>query len=397
MAARLFSMIRQCGQCQPSPWACRLRGMASFYDQTVERKGRQQAPAVSVSELLVPSGPVDDATLIASALHVNERVAIRLAKRLRIMNSMPFIFGINPHIHRLYHLYHKAFTSLTSCRPPTTISEALRLSEGLYAELLSETAVVLPTLAKASKELNASQLNGMVNKKELASFFNSILSGRILRRMLMYHHLMLTEQYLKPGAIPSHPSAISDHCDVTACANRAFVACRQICVRKYGRCPELVIHGQDDRPIQPIQYVESHLIFMLLELFKNSARATIESTSVKGPLPKIEMFVFQTATDLVQIHVKDSGGGIPPDLTDSIFEYGVSNQDPSDDESLPDVGLPPGIAARPMNGEGFGLPMAQQYARFFGGDLTVHNTEGYGTEMYLKLREPHTSGSISVD
>lgn len=136
---------------------------------------------------------------------------------------------------------------------------------------------------------------------------------------------------------------------------------------------------------------------MLLELFKNSARATIESTSVKGPLPKIEMFVFQTATDLVQIHVKDSGGGIPPDLTDSIFEYGVSNQDPLDDESLPDVGLPPGIAARPMNGEGFGLPMAQQYARFFGGDLTVHNTEGYGTEMYLKLREPRTSGSISVD
>ena len=34
---------------------------------------------------------------------------------------------------------------------------------------------------------------------------------------------------------------------------------------------------------------------------------------------------------------------------------------------------------------GFGLPLAEIYARYFGGELTLKSTEGYGLDAYLHL------------
>ena len=35
--------------------------------------------------------------------------------------------------------------------------------------------------------------------------------------------------------------------------------------------------------------------------------------------------------------------------------------------------------------QGFGLPIARLYARYFGGDLQILSMEGYGTDAYLHL------------
>ena len=40
-----------------------------------------------------------------------------------------------------------------------------------------------------------------------------------------------------------------------------------------------------------------------------------------------------------------------------------------------------GSESRPMAGEGFGLPMARIYARYFGGDLSMQSVHGHGTEV----------------
>ena len=156
---------------------------------------------------------------------------------------------------------------------------------------------------------------------------------------------------------------------------------------------------------------QTHLIFMLLELFKNSARAVIEhgggaagGANASAPpgqpnLPPVTVSVFQTETDVVQIKVKDTGGGIPLNMTDSIFEYGFTTLEgmkpaSSEDEALK---LVSGVSARPIAGEGFGLPMTRQYAKFFEGDLTVQSTLGYGTEVHLRLREPRGPAFVTVE
>jgi pyruvate dehydrogenase kinase 2/3/4 len=141
---------------------------------------------------------------------------------------------------------------------------------------------------------------------------------------------------------------------------------------------------------------------MLIEVFKNSARATIEHQGrVSENLSPVQLSVFQTEPGVVQIKVKDEGGGIPLDLTDSIFDYGFSTFVPStnDDtlDTLVDSGLPIGVTARPIDGEGFGLPMTRQYARFFGGDLQILVTQGFGTEVHIRLQEPRAISLESID
>ena len=50
-----------------------------------------------------------------------------------------------------------------------------------------------------------------------------------------------------------------------------------------------------------------------------------------------------------------------------------------------------------MAGEGFGLPMSRQYARYFGGDLTMHSVYGLGTDVYIRLRHLHPDFSWRED
>jgi signal transduction histidine kinase len=75
-----------------------------------------------------------------------------------------------------------------------------------------------------------------------------------------------------------------------------------------------------------------------------------------------------------------------------MFEYGFSTLEwePPDESTDPK----PAVGFRPLRGEGFGLPLCRQYARFFHGDISVQSTIGYGTEVHLRIREPRTTGAI---
>ena len=39
----------------------------------------------------------------------------------------------------------------------------------------------------------------------------------------------------------------------------------------------------------------------------------------------------------------------------------------------------------PLAGLGYGLPIARNYARYFGGDLNIMSMEGYGTDSFIYL------------
>ena len=41
--------------------------------------------------------------------------------------------------------------------------------------------------------------------------------------------------------------------------------------------------------------------------------------------------------------------------------------------------------ASPLAGLGYGIPISRNYARYFGGDLTIMSMEGYGTDSYIYL------------
>jgi Histidine kinase-, DNA gyrase B-, and HSP90-like ATPase len=130
---------------------------------------------------------------------------------------------------------------------------------------------------------------------------------------------------------------------------------------------------------------------MMTELLKNSCRASIrryrelqkqaednnlDPTYIE--IPHIRVVIVKGDED-VTIKVADKGGGIPRSLLPTIWKFAHSTASPNEQKSEFGTDVT-GARIR-----GFGLPLARIYARYFGGELTLKSTEGYGLDAYLHL------------
>jgi pyruvate dehydrogenase kinase 2/3/4 len=91
----------------------------------------------------------------------------------------------------------------------------------------------------------------------------------------------------------------------------------------------------------------------------------------------------------VVIKVSDEGGGIRRSNINRIWSYLFTTADPSVIESM--LGkdstdeLKDFDVSSPLAGLGYGLPISRNYARYFGGDLSLMSMEGYGTDSFIYL------------
>lgn len=164
----------------------------------------------------------------------------------------------------------------------------------------------------------------------------------------------------------------------------------------------------------------------MLELLKNSMRATVEWHGVDADYPPIKVVIADSdSNEDVVIKVSDEGGGIPRSNTKKIWvrqprvetlpadesflgtmpqtsahcallllclftfvqSYLFTTADPSIQEGM--VGstaqsVDHGVDA-PLAGLGYGLPISRTYCRYFGGDLSIMSMEGYGTDAFVYL------------
>ena len=102
-------------------------------------------------------------------------------------------------------------------------------------------------------------------------------------------------------------------------------------------------------------------------------------------LPPVKVIIAdaQDAEDVV-IKVSDEGGGIKRSHLARVLTYLFSTVkrkiSKEDLQQLHDFGI-----SSPIAGLGYGLPVAQTYVRYFGGDLTIVPIEGYGTDAFVHL------------
>ena len=96
----------------------------------------------------------------------------------------------------------------------------------------------------------------------------------------------------------------------------------------------------------------------------------------------------------VVIKVSDEGGGIARSHMPRIWSYLFTTADPAIQKGFVDGGSEDGSAGgggsafgtqSPLAGLGFGLPISRNYARYFGGDMTMMSMEGYGTDAFVHL------------
>ena len=142
--------------------------------------------------------------------------------------------------------------------------------------------------------------------------------------------------------------------------------------------------------------------YILLELLKNSMRATVErhkkSLDIDEDYPPIEIHISEDE-EYVSIRVSDQGGGIPPAHMDKIWSYFfttgklVSNEKVTSNNKW---------SCRkednaPWTGFGYGLPLSRTYCRYFGGDLRITTKEGYGTDVTIYLKHLKNSDERFLD
>lgn len=214
--------------------------------------------------------------------------------------------------------------------------------------------------------------------QECHAFLDRFYSSRIGIRVLAGQYLALRQ--------PPLPNYIGMICLKTSpyfLVKQTSRDATQMCLREYGRAPDLEINGRCDLTFC---YIPSYLRYMLLELLKNAMRATVERYKDSDErLPPVKVLIADDReNEDVVIKVADAGGGISRKNMGKIWSYLFTTADPRIQKNF--------IGARdhdpsssPLAGLGFGLPISRSYARYFHGDLDIQSIEGYGTDAYLHL------------
>lgn len=136
------------------------------------------------------------------------------------------------------------------------------------------------------------------------------------------------------------------------------------------------------------QHLERSLSdYIMLELLKNSMRASVEFHGIDADFPPIKVVIADGAeNEDVVIKVSDEGGGISRSNMKKIWSYLFTTADPSVQETM--VGESNAVdhgTDSPLAGLGYGLPISRSYARYFGGDLSIMSMEGHGTDAFVYL------------
>ncbi len=104
--------------------------------------------------------------------------------------------------------------------------------------------------------------------------------------------MQLIGQYLAVRAQEKHSEAnmiglISPACSPKEVAMAAIRDAAYMCTRAHGDAPEVTLHGRTNLCFP---YVPSHLNYVLLELLKNSMRATVETHGTDN-MPPIRIVI----------------------------------------------------------------------------------------------------------
>lgn len=190
------------------------------------------------------------------------------------------------------------------------------------------------------------------------------------------------------------------------------------------------------------RYIPVHLEYILTEILKNAFRATVERHAKgtrSGMVPPVIVTVSPPPTSslprqrYLSLRIRDQGGGVPPAYLAQIFSYSFTTagrQAVSSGGSWEDAGLGGGpYAAQHIGGSaaldasgsmsgstlftemtgrglqmgmgtiaglGYGLPMSRLYAKYFGGSLDFISLDGWGSDVFVKLRCLDDAGDAEI-
>ncbi|KAH3686099.1 hypothetical protein WICPIJ_002936 [Wickerhamomyces pijperi] len=385
---------------------------------------------VSLRQLAAFGKALNEDKIITSANFVRLELPIRLAIKLKELQSLPFDVVNNFHLAKVYESYYDIFDRFRKLSPIKSIEDNTRFCHDLEDVLTDINLLNLPNLLMGA--LECCILDSLPSKK-LDELVSSLLRARISRRLILEEHLSLTHNFMKdPNQSRSH-NFIGDiffKCSAVEHLNISSDNATKFINKIYPgvKVPKLIIKGDKDLKFQ---FLTSHLHYLFGEILRNCYEATVKTFLASGPGPNDEPFPVEVQVinnqDHISFRFSDRGGGVTDikpiskvwsfskdaelaklslsnfhqlpnfqTLTNSIkstktmktlarkslmqTSVGVLDENFVKEATLIDLIQRPGEYKL-----GLGLAMCKVYADYWNGDLVLHSLSGYGTDTYLKL------------
>ncbi|KAJ2787939.1 [Pyruvate dehydrogenase (acetyl-transferring)] kinase 2, mitochondrial [Coemansia interrupta] len=398
-----------------------------FYENRIlDRYTAQEPKKVTLRQLVLFGRQLTEDKLVASANYVRSELPVRLAHRISDFQFLPYIAGTNPHLKMVYDLYWRAFDEFRKFAPVKTLDDNRRFCDNVKKNLL-EHSQVIPQLG-----MGVAECADLVAPDEIDRFMNQMLISRISRRTLAEQHIRLSEQYdddlrahlgltategyaqmasAPRGFATQRIGIVRADCSVAQIVNECAMHAAGLYEDAHhlppGTAPQVIVEGHTDATFMCIP---AHFSYIVHELLKNAMShvmqryaARLESdaaalaTAAGGgaaafggePLfPPIRVTVCSSHSDIV-VRVSDQGGGINPDVLPYIWSF----THPLKAKRLHNFHAVQRMEARmgeadavpPLVSLGFGLPMSNVYAKYWGGSVNVHSLPGYGVDAYVQL------------
>lgn len=426
-------------------------------DGDVQRLAAQPLYPLTLADLCQQGRPPLSAqALLNSANFTLSILPARLAHRIQSLRSLPYIVVANPNVSKIHDNYVHSLSTLLPYaeKKIEDLEEEIKFTE-VMADLVQTHNNTIAILARGFLEARK-----YISPEEITRFLDEHLRARIGTRLIAEQHIALhtsSKPHLRLVDSSKEEVEAIEHTSFIGVIDTALKPASiirdcehmvgEICELKYGVRPTVSITGDIETKIAQIPM---HVDYILTELLKNSCRATLEAGMEKEPVEitiapephhaekqdahrekdqvdnkhragiisthrqgavdavsasqrpehsdDANIKILDANTPGVTLRIRDRGGGISPEDSSRLWEYGFTtfnddeiNEKVSGSVTSGGVGALDSIAHGPAGGSslaglGYGLPLARAYAEYFGGGIAVQSMYGWGTDVYVTLK-----------
>mmetsp|Transcript_95766 Transcript_95766/g.249510 ORF Transcript_95766/g.249510 Transcript_95766/m.249510 type:complete len:423 (-) Transcript_95766:32-1300(-) len=362
--------------------------LQEFLQAEVKFFARQETTSISISEILQKSEPENAADMCHAEL------PIRFAQRILQIEDIP-TWKSCPELVEVHKLYSHTFRDLrlqdlnfNNMDPFTEMIQTLK----------ERMKGVIPNLAMGMRRL---KMEEGWTEAQITEWLDTFLLSRIGTEMLTSQYIACTTANIKTKK--NRKGIVDQVCDPASICEQAAKQTKKVARQHFkniDREPLIIVeHMHSDSRVK-FPYVPQYLFYIMVELLKNSARATVDTALKEGGRLEDRPIVISVGADnrQIAIRVHDKAGGIPFNVADNVWSYMYSTATKGvDTEDFSSQGTP-------LAGYGVGLPLSRLYARYLGGSLHLMSMPGVGTSAYLYLKRleedakeqlPTSVGSLS--
>jgi pyruvate dehydrogenase kinase 2/3/4 len=167
--------------------------------------------------------------------------------------------------------------------------EKEKIFHDVMSHIYQRHAHTLITMAKAAHEMRkllGQDLDKFAEFEEVQESLDNFFLSRIGIRTLIGQYLSLSSNDSSPD--PNTVGIIHHSASPYEIAKNAIEEATYMCTRAHGDAPQVTIHGRIDLTMATIP---EYIHYILLELLKNSMRATVEFHGVDNKLPPIKIII----------------------------------------------------------------------------------------------------------